>query len=119
MLLGAFVDLYRITAEQRYLDAALQVWDFAANGTPAIYESTASHKFAWGASWLYQVTGKAEHLESACRLADYLCRIQEADGSFVHWAFVKTSAEWPYSPRLNITAQFALWIARTLQATCI
>ncbi len=116
MFIGALVELYRVFREQRYLDAALQVYEFAAGGTPAIYESTASHKFAWGCAWLYQETGDAAHLESACRLADYLCRIQESDGSFVHWAFVKSSADWPYSPRLNITAQFSLWIARTLQA---
>jgi hypothetical protein len=116
MLMGAMVDLYRLFRERRYLDAALQVYEFAAGGTPAIYESTASHKFAWGCAWLYQETGDAAHLESACRLSDYLCGIQEADGSFVHWAFVKSAAEWPYSPRLNITAQFSLWIARTLQA---
>ncbi|MCX6622555.1 MAG: hypothetical protein NTY38_16100, partial [Acidobacteria bacterium] len=119
MLIGAMVDLYRIFGEQRYLDAALQVYEFAAGGTAAIYESTASHKFAWGCAWLYQVTGDAAHLESACRLSDYLCRIQEADGSFVHWAFVKSADEWPYSPRLNITAQFSLWIARTLQALAL
>ena len=47
-------------------------------------------------------------------MCDYLVTTQDPDGSFVHCAFVKSSADWPYSPRLNITAQFALWIRRTL-----
>jgi len=113
MLLGFLTDLYRVTRQSKYLDAATTVYEFAAGGTPAIYESTASHKFAWGCAWLYRLTGEPKHLESACRLCDYLVRTQEKDGSFVHWAFVKTSADWPYSPRLNITAQFTLWIWRT------
>lgn len=94
--------------------AVNQMYEFVAGGTPAVYASTASHKLAWGCAWLYRETGKPEHLESACRLCDYLAGIQEADGSFVHWAFVKSANDWPYSPRLNITGQFALWIARTL-----
>jgi hypothetical protein len=114
MMIGALTDCYRISRESRYLDAAREIYKFAAGGTPAIYESTASHKFAWGCAWLYRETGKAEHLESACRVCDYLVSIQETDGSFVHWAFVKSADEWPYSPRFNITGQFALWIARTL-----
>ena len=115
MMIGALVDVYGATRARKYLDAALEIYEFAAGGTPAIYESTASHKFAWGCAWLYRETGKAEHLESACRVCDYLVSIQETDGSFVHWAFVKSADEWPYSPRFNITGQFALWIARTLQ----
>lgn len=114
MMIGALTDFYRVSRESKYLDAALEIYEFAARGTPAIYESTASHKFAWGCAWLFRETGKAEHLESACRICDYLAGIQEADGSFVHWAFVKSADEWPYSPRFNITGQFALWIARTL-----
>jgi hypothetical protein len=114
MMIGFLTDLYRTTAAGKYLDAAVTLYDFAAGGTPAIYESTISHKFAWGCAWLYRLTGKAEHLDSACRLCDYLVSIQEKDGSFVHWAFVKSADEWPYSPRLNTTAQFALWISRTL-----
>jgi hypothetical protein len=114
MMIGALTDFYRVSRESKYLDAALAIYQFAAHGTPAIYESTASHKFAWGCTWLYRETGTAEHLESACRISDYLAGIQEADGSFVHWAFVKSAQDWPYSPRFNITGQFALWIARTL-----
>ncbi len=114
MMIGALTDVYRVTRERKYLDAALEIYEFVAGGTPAVYASTASHKLAWGCAWLYRETGKPEHLESACRLCDYLAGIQEADGSFVHWAFVKSANDWPYSPRLNITGQFALWIARTL-----
>jgi hypothetical protein len=114
MMIAVLVDAYGTFDDTKYLDAALALYEFAAGGTPAIFHSTASHKFAWGCAWLYRQTGDARHLESACRVCDYLVEIQEGDGSFVHWAFVRSADEWPYSPRLNITAQFALWISRTL-----
>jgi hypothetical protein len=113
MMIAYLTDLYRVTGERKYLDGALTIYEFAAGGTPAIYETTAAHKFAWGCAWLYRETGKAEHIESACRVCDYLLTAQEPNGSFVHTAFTK-SADQPYSPRLNITGQFVLWIQRTL-----
>jgi hypothetical protein len=94
MMIGVLSDFFRPTREHKCLDPAVEIYDFAAGGTPKICESTASHKFAWGCAWLCPETGKWEHLESACRLCDYLAGIQEADGSFVHWAFVKSAEEW-------------------------
>jgi hypothetical protein len=113
MIIGYLSDLFRATGERKYLDGAEIIYEFAADGSPAIYQNTLSHKFAWGCSWLYRSTGKAEHLESACRVCDYLMGIQEQDGTFVHYGLVKSAADWPYSPRLNTTAQFSLWIHRT------
>ena len=113
MMIAYFSDLCRATGERKYLDAAETIYEFAAGGSPAIYENTLSHKFAWGCAWLYRLTGKAEHLESACRICDYLLSIQESDGTFVHYGLVKSADDWPFSPRLNTTAQFSLWINRT------
>lgn len=114
MMIGVLADAAAVFRNRKYLDAALMIYEFVARCAPEVYSSTASHKLAWGCAWLYRRTGDVRHLESACRVCDYLARIQEPDGSFVHWAFVRSAEEWPYSPRLNITAQFALWIARTL-----
>jgi hypothetical protein len=113
MMIAFLSDLHRVTGDRKYLDGASTIYEFAAGGSPGVYETTLAHKFAWGCAWLYRVTENPAHLESACRVCDYLVSRQEQDGSFVHWGLVKSAAEWPYSPRLNITAQFALWIART------
>ena len=116
MMIGFLTDLYRAVGDRKYLDGAMEIFEFAAGGSPGIYASTLSHKFAWGCAWLYRLTGDARHLEAGCRVCDYLISGQEADGSFVHWALVKSSADQPYSPRLNVTAQFTLWISRVLDA---
>ena len=113
MTIGFLTDTYRAFGESKYLDAAEMVYEFATSGGSATHQNSLSHKLAWGCAWLYRATGKAEHLESACHVCDYLLNCQEEDGSFVHWGIVKSSKEWTYSPRLNITAQFALWISRT------
>jgi hypothetical protein len=114
-MLSFLTDLYRATSERKYLDGALAMYEFAAGGTDAVYRHTASHKFCWGCTSLYRETGDARHLESACLIADFLVdEAQDADGSMVHYSFIDTSENWPYSPRLNITAQFALWIQKTM-----
>jgi hypothetical protein len=108
-------DLYAVTGERKYLDGAIIMHDFADGGTQEMYQSTGSHKFCWGCAWLYRQTGDPRHLESACKMADGLIdNAQDPDGSFVHYAFVKSSSDFGYSPRLNITGQFALWIQRAL-----
>jgi hypothetical protein len=113
MMIGVLTDVYRALGERKYLDAAEVVYAFATPGDPAVHENSLSHKLAWGCAWLYRITGDARHLETACQVCDYLLKCQETDGSFVHWGIVKSSAEWTISPRMNITAQFALWISRT------
>jgi hypothetical protein len=117
MMIGALTDLYRVTRVTKYLDAARAVFEFVIDGSPDVLRTTLAHKFAWGAAWLFRATQDARCLEAACQVCDYLVEVQESDGSFVHWGLVKSSAEWPFSPRLNITAQFALWISRV--AACL
>ena len=116
MMIAFLSELYRTTEDRKYLDGALTLYEFAAGGNPAIYENTLSHKFAWGCAWLYRQTGRAEHLESACRVCDYLVSIQEPDGTFVHLGSGFTSDDFPYSPRMGLTTQFALWLRHTLDA---
>ena len=106
--------VYEATKDNKYLDGALAIYDFCAGGTPAIYENTLSHKFAWGCALLYGQTGQGEHLESACRMCDYLAGIQEADGTFVHLGTGLKSEDFPYSPRMGVTSQFALWLRLTV-----
>ena len=113
MMIALLSKLYETSQDRKYLDGALILYEFAAGGTPAVFENTLSHKFIWGCDWLYQQTGQAEHLASACRLCDYLVEIQEADGTFMHLGLGIAPADWPYSPRVGISTQFALWLQFT------
>ena len=115
-MISFLADLYRATGDGKYLDGALAMHEFGDDDSGEPYRSTASHKFCWGCGSLYRVTGESRHLESACRVAEYLVdHAQDPAGSMVHCAFVDSSANWAYSPRLNITGQFALWIQRTVE----
>lgn len=68
----------------------------------------------WAATCLYSVTGQSGTLEDACRCADHLVSLQQADGTFAYPEIWPTfpPALWERLP--NVGAQFALWIARTL-----
>ena len=114
LFLGFLTDLYRATRASKYLDGALAVYEFTCREAAGVFDSSGFHKFAWGCAWLYRQTADARHLETACQVCDYLLTLQDADGSFVHRAFVPSLPQWPYAARLNTTAQFSLWIWRTL-----
>ena len=111
MIMVFLCDLYQVTRDRKYLDGALALYDFGVGETSAVYENTLSHKFAWGCAWLYRQTADARHLESACRMCDYLVSTQESDGSYL---MDGAPRDWPYQSRLNLTSQFVLWIRFTL-----
>lgn len=116
-LIAVLSDLYSVTRERKYLDAAMKVFEFVAAAPREVLKTTLAHKLAWGAAWLFRETNDTRCIEIACTVCDHLVSGQEADGSFVHWALIKDVKEWPYSSRVNLTAQFALWIARA--ARCL
>jgi hypothetical protein len=111
MIMAFLCDLHQVTRDRKYLDGALEMYEFGVGESSVIYENTLSHKFAWGSAALYRQTGEARHLESACRICDYLVSTQESDGSYL---MDGAPADWPYQSRLNLASQFALWIRFTL-----
>ncbi len=114
-LIAILSDVYAITREPKYLDAARQVFEFVAGAPRAVLRTTLAHKLAWGSAWFFRETSDPRCLEVACEICDHLISGQEADGSFVHWALIRDVKDWPYSSRVNLTAQFALWLERASQ----
>ncbi len=115
-LVAVLSDMHAATRKTKYLDAARQVFEFAAGAPPNTLESTLAHKLAWGSVWLYRETGDPRCLEVACRICDHLIDGQLEDGAFVHWALIRSAEQWPYSSRVNLTSQFALWLQRVEMA---
>lgn len=114
-LLAVLSDMHAITKDGRYLDAASRVFEFVAGAPRAVLRTTLAHKLAWGSAWFYRETGDARCLEVACEVCDHLIAGQEEDGSFVHWALIRDVKDWTYSSRVNLTAQFALWLHRAAE----
>ena len=76
------VRLYRLTRENRYLDAARTYTDAVLTGRDGIYDCVESHKFLWGLTELHQVSPRDRYRRAARRIAAYLIGIQQPDGQW-------------------------------------
>ena len=107
---------YGVTGNGAYLDAGVALHRRAVEQSPDLWTNTFSHKMCWSAAMLHHLTGDPSYLDEACRFADHLVTLQQPDGAFHYpelWpAF--PPPRWESLP--NVGAQFALWIARCLNA---
>lgn len=112
----SLIHAYGLSAERRYLDAALTVYNAAVERATHLWPNTISHKMCWAASVLHTVCGDDAYLEHAWRLAEHLLSVQQPDGTFNYPELWPTypPEHWDMLP--NAACQFGLWIARTLNA---
>jgi len=114
LLIIFFVKYFLYTGDERFLKAAEEHFDFALNSSKDLFEYGFCHKFGWGSALLYKVTGKEKYKKGSIQVADLLCSLQQSDGRFFYkGAFENIDAQ-PYDGGIDITVQFANWIANTL-----
>jgi hypothetical protein len=118
-LLGALMaflsELYLATGEQKYLDGAKAVFEFGDGCHEDLYCNTLNHKYLWGCARLYHVSGDLRPLEAAMRIADFLVRIQEPDGTWWHSGFIPVREQQTPVGTVDVTSQFCIWLVKLLQ----
>jgi len=110
LLARAFALLHAMTGEAAYLELAESHYRRAAATSPDVWTNTLAHKMAWAARTLFGLTGRRSYAEDACRMADHLVSIQQADGGFHYPELWPTYGGAPLEPKLNLSTQFATWI---------
>lgn len=111
----ALVNVYGVTGERKYLDTAVDVYGCTVSRAAHLWTSTLSHKMCWAATTLHAITGEADYVDHARRLADHIMSTQQPDGAFTYpelWPSYPPE-RWEMIP--NVGCQFALWIARVLR----
>ena len=105
--------LYLETADQTYLERALQLFEFTQRCAPDAYAYTASAKSGTAAAILHRITGRDEMRERAEELAGFLVQSQDQQG----WWTVADNESIPI--KIDATAEFCIFltdIAATLAA---
>jgi hypothetical protein len=119
-LLGALMaflaELYLATGEQKYLGGAQTIFRFGEGCHEDLYANTLNHKYLWGCGRLYHATGDSRQLEAAMRIADFLVRIQEPDGTWWHSGFIPVREQQTPGGTVDVTSQFCIWLVKLLQA---
>ena len=105
------VRLYRLTRENRYLEAARAYTDAVLTGRDGIYDCVESHKFLWGLTELHQVSPQDRYRLAARRIAAYLIRSQHPDGQWWGDAVSGGDPEQPLDLRLNTTCNALVGLA--------
>ena len=114
-LMAVLADLYLATGAVKYLDGARTIFEFGAGCHADLYTNTLNHKYLWGCTRLYGATGDPRHLETALRIADFLARVQEPDGTWWHSGFIPVREQQTPGGTVDVTSQFCIWLVRLLQ----
>jgi hypothetical protein len=115
LLMAFLTDLYLATGTKKYLDGARMIFEFGAGCHADLYANTLNHKYLWGCARLYHATGDPAHLETALRIADFLARIQEPDGTWWHSGFIPVREQQAPGGTVDVTSQFCIWLVKLLQ----
>jgi hypothetical protein len=96
--------LYDQTSDRRYLDAAVNLFDFFQRLDEGRWASTGSCKIMWASAELYRHTGKPRFAEAAERIFDALCQSQTSDGIWIHTVIGKIENQ-PMTATIDIAQE--------------
>lgn len=72
--------LYKKTADEKFLNFAIQYLDFSLSCNQSIYQSNFSHKIAWAASILYEITKDKRYLDAIEKITTHFIENQSEVG---------------------------------------
>ena len=94
--------LYKVTAEEVYLNAARDYFEFAFSCKSDLRSSPTSHKVAWGAAVLARITHDHRCAELAVTIADHLLAVQDRSGAWL--------VDQPAHTTFDQTAEISIWL---------
>ncbi|MDJ0597225.1 MAG: hypothetical protein QNJ37_00030 [Crocosphaera sp.] len=94
--------LYLATQNNHYLETAKKYLDFAQQCSPYIHTFYFSHKVAWGASIIANITQESKYRNLAIDIADYLVSLQNKEGMWLK--------DEPSFTSFDQTAEIAIWL---------
>lgn len=92
--------LYKKTDNKKFLEAAQGYLNFSLSCEKSVYECNFSHKLAWAASILYEITGDSKYLLIIEKIANHFMSTQSSSGV---WYEDDTNASFDQS------AEIACW----------
>ncbi len=94
--------LYQATRDAHYLATATSYLAFALSCRGNLPTSSLSHKVAWGAAIMANLTNEVQYAHLAQSIADYLVRIQDPSGMWL--------PDQPAHTSFDQTAEIAIWL---------
>jgi len=115
--------LYRSTGQEKYLEGAKKILDFAANPNCGnLRECIFSHKVMWAASLVGEITGRADYWDLCRDIAGHIINEgQVEDGRVLNWGWER-GTEYGQAQIIDQTAEIAYWfyvVARQMEKSSL
>ena len=106
--------LYDQTAEGRFLEGAIYLFDFFHKLDEARWHNYASCKIMWAGAELYRHTGEPRFAHTAARFLEWLCQSQYPSGLWLHTLWYQEPSEQPLPASLDAIQELCAEISDTL-----
>jgi len=106
--------LYDQTSEQRYLDGAVNLFDFFHRLGEGRWRNYGSCKIMWGGAELYRHTGERRFAETAERIFDWFCESQYSSGLWVHTLWYQSPEDQPMAGSLDLVQELCAEMSDTM-----
>jgi hypothetical protein len=110
--------LYTATGEKKYLDGAIQCFNFFHKLDKKAWQNFASCKTMWAGAELYRITGEKIFAETALRILDFYCETQSPSGSWVHTLWYGSESDQAFTWTSDITHEYGAEISDVIFDLC-
>ena len=106
--------LYDQTLDRRYLDGAVNLFDFFRKLGEERWHNYGSCKIMWAGAELYRHTGEWRFAETAERIFDWFCESQYSSGLWVHTLWYQGPEDQPLAASLDLVQELCAEMSDTL-----
>jgi len=107
--MNGLIKLYDRTGRQRYLDGAIEIYDFLASCHENAFHFTTAGKDGWGSSMLYRITGDKRYLKTALSQMEFILDSQQPEG-YMLGPGAKSFDDQALRTTYDFTADFSSWL---------
>jgi len=110
--MNGLLSLYQYTNQQRFLNGAIEIYDFLARCHEDAFAFTTAGKGGWGSSILYRLTSDKRYLRTAMSQMEWILSAQHKDG-YMLGPDAKSFDDQPLRTTYDFTADFCTWLVAT------
>ncbi len=107
--MNLMIAIYEYTGDTKYLDGAMEIWEWLADGHTDAFQFTTAGKGGWGSAMLYRITGEKMYLEKCLSQMEFVLSCQQSPGYMLGPGTASFEAQ-PLRTTFDFTADFTSWM---------
>ena len=107
--MNVMIAVYECTGQKKYLDCAMEIWEWLTGAHEDAFHFTTAGKGGWGSAMLYRITGDEKYLAKCLSQMAYILECQQPAGWMLGRG-TKNFAAQPLRTTYDFTADFTSWL---------